>query len=149
LLTRATAERAGEAAAYVITFVVTALGTTSLYSVFLPALIGDDEERAGRYYAAEVLGSITGILLLFGLARAGMAWVQAAYLGAFVAVAALAGVGRAVLAPMAAIAVAFPVASPWIDRRVAAAMVQAFLTDGRPAIVLASRHSPYHKIEVV
>jgi spermidine synthase len=148
-LARAAAATLGEGAAYVITFVVTALGTTSLYSVFLPALIGSDEERAGRYYAVEVLGSITGILLLFGLARAGMAFVQAAYLTAFVAVAALAGVGRAVLVPMAAIAVAFPLASPWIDRRVAAATYRTFLTEGRPVTVLASRSSPYHKIEIV
>jgi spermidine synthase len=149
LFSRALAERAGDVAAYALTFVVTALGTTSLHSVFLPALIGSDEASAGRYYAAEVLGSITGIVLLFILARPGMAWVQAAYLAAFVAVAALAGVRRAVLAPMAAIAVAFPVASPWIDRKVAAVTYQAFLTGGHPVTVLASRHSPYHKIEVV
>jgi spermidine synthase len=149
LLTRALVERAGEAAAYALTFVVIALGTTSLYSVFLPALIGSDEARAARYYAAEVLGSITGILLLFALARAGMAWVQAAYLAAFVAVAALAGVRRIILAPMAVIAVVFPIASPSIDRKVAATMYEAWLTDGHPVRVLASRHSPYHKIEVI
>jgi spermidine synthase len=148
-LTRAIAERAGEAAAYVLTFVATALGTTSLYSVFLPALIGSDEASVGRYYAAEVLGSIAGILLLFALAWLGMPWVQAVYLAAFVAVGALAGVRRGVLAPMAAIAVAFPVASPWIDRKVAAATYQAFLTDGQPVTIVASRQSPYHKIEVV
>src|SRR4051812_20913840 len=40
LLTRALVERAGEAAAYAATFAAIALGTTSLYSVFLPTLIG-------------------------------------------------------------------------------------------------------------
>jgi spermidine synthase len=148
-LSLALAERAGVGAAYVLTFVVTALGTTSLHSVFLPALIGSDEASVGRYYAAEVLGSIAGILLLFALAGLGMAWVQAAYLAAFVGVGALAGVRPRVLAPMAAIAVAFPVASPWIDRKMAAATYQAFLTGGRPVTVVASRSSPYHKIEVV
>jgi spermidine synthase len=148
-LSRALAERAGEGAAYVLTFVVTALGTTSLYSVFLPALIGSDEASVGRYYATEVLGSIAGILLLFALAGLGMAWVQVAYLAAFVGVGALTGVRPGVLALMAAIAVAFPVASPWIDRKMAAATYQAFLTGGRPVTVVASRSSPYHKIEVV
>ncbi|APR82526.1 Spermidine synthase [Minicystis rosea] len=148
-LVRALAERAGETAAYAVTVAVIALGTTSLYSVFLPALIASDESRAGRYYAAEVLGSITGILLLFGLARAGMPWIQAAYLVAFVAVAALAGARVPILAAMTAIAVTFPIASPWLDRKVAAMTYASWLTEGRPVSILWSRHSPYHKVEVI
>jgi spermidine synthase len=50
---------------------------------------------------------------------------------------------------MAAVAVAFPAASPWIDRRVSAATYEAFLTGGSPVAILDARWSPYHKIEVV
>src|SRR4051812_46641644 len=143
LLAHLLVERLGRAPAYAGAFVATALGSTSLYSVFLHNLIGSDGAGMRRYYTAEVAGSITGIALLVALARAGMVWIQVAYLVAFLAVAALAGVRRIGFAGMTAIAVAFLLTSGRVDRRVYAAIYELSVTDGRRVNVLWSRHSPY------
>lgn len=151
LLTHLLVERVGRAPTYAVVFVATALGSTSLFSVFLPNAVGPEAEgsRMGRHYSAEVAGSIVGILLLFVLARAGMVAVQAAYLATFLGIAVLADVRPRALVAMATIATAFLLASGPIERWVLGTIYKASLAGGRPVQVLWSRHSPYQRVDVV
>lgn len=148
LLARALVVRAGTTAAYVVVFVLTTLGSTSLYSVFLPNLIGSDDQSTRRYYSAEVLGSLAGILLLPGLSWAGMVATHAVYLVSFLAIALLLGSRPLALGAMAALAAAFVIASDAIDKRASAALYEEDLGEGAAVRVVYTRYSPYHKVEV-
>jgi spermidine synthase len=132
----------------VVIFLLTALGSTSLYSVFLPNLVGESEQNMRRYYAAEVVGSLAGILLLPVLARVDMVLVEAAYLVSLLSIARIVGVRGAVFGAMAALSVAFLVAAAPADRAVSAAIYRDEIGDGAPVRILFTRYSPYHKIEV-
>jgi spermidine synthase len=149
LIARAVARHAGEGAAYAAVFALVAIGSTSLYAVFLPNAVGADEGSTARCYSAEILGSIAGILALAALSRGGPLPVHAAYLAALLAIALLLGIGRLTLAAMAALAATFLFAHGALDRRVSEALYRADLNDGRPVRVLAARTSPYQKIEVL
>lgn len=149
LLARALARRAGEAAAEVGLFVLLALGSTSLYAVFLPAAIGEGGRSTARCYAAEILGSLAGILAVAALPRLGALAVHAAYLAAYLGVAALLGAPGGALAATAALAAGSLATHDLIDRRLSEAIYRDDLNDGRPVRVLAAHTSPYQKIEVV
>lgn len=149
LLAHALLRHAGETAAYAVVFALTTLGSTSLYAVLLPNAIGDEVESLPRLYSADILGSLAGILGLVALSQIGPVAVHAAYLAAILAIAALLGIRGPLLAGLCAMAAGFLVAYDGIDRRVAEAIYRDEINDGRPVRVIASRTSPYQKIEVL
>jgi spermidine synthase len=142
-------QRRSETLAFAALFLLTALGGTSLYSIFLPTLVGSSEENMRRFYAAEIMGSLAGILLLPLLARAGMTLVAAAYLASFFGVAVMAGVRAPWIAAMAAPALAFLFGYDAADKSISAAIYQDELGEAEPVRVVYTRDSPYHKIEIV
>lgn len=149
LLAHALLRHAGETAACAVVFVVTTLGSTSLYAVILPNAIGDQGETLPRLYSAEIVGSLAGIVALIALSRGGPLPVHAAYLAAMVAIAALLGARRPALAALAVMAAIFLVTYQTLDRRVAEVIYREDFNEGRPVRVIASRTSPYQKIEVL
>lgn len=142
-------EARSTALAYGVIFVLTALGSTSLYSVFLPSLVSGGEESMRRYYAAEVVGSLAGILLLPLLLGVDLRLVHAVYLVSFGAIAALLGARAPSLVALGALSVAFLFAAAPADRALSAAIYRQDLGDGEPVRVIHTRDSPYHKIEVI
>jgi spermidine synthase len=149
LLARTVARLAGPEAAYAVVFLAITLGSTSLYAVFPPNAVAQEGRSLSRCYAAEILGSLAGILALAALSRGGAAVVLGAYLAAFLAVAALAGASRRSLAAMGALAAGFLVSHERLDRMASEAIYRGDFNEGRPVRVLAAVTSPYQKIEVL
>jgi len=136
---------AGTWTAYAVVFALTMVGSTSLFSIFLPNAIGHEGEQTGRLYAIEIAGSLAAIALLPLLSRVGPRAVYAAYLSAFVGITALLA-GRTTL--VAAISLAAVLGLDAADKRVSAWVYQR--KSGAPSMrVVATRVTPYHKIEVI
>jgi spermidine synthase len=131
--------------AYATVFALTALGSTSLFSVFLPNAIGEQGEQTAPLYSVEIAGSLVAIALLPLLSHIGPRAVQAAYFAAFVGITVLLR-GRLIL--VAAIAVAALIGFDAADKWVAAATYKR-MSGASSMRVVATRMTPYHKIEIV
>lgn len=134
---------------YALIFLLVAVGSTSLYSVFLPRFIQPDTANTSRYYSIEIVGSLCGLLTLGALSMAGMTAVYAAYFAAFIALAALAQVGRVMIGLLAAFSLLFLLGFDVIDRKVSVEFYKRFYSGRGIEQVIHTRYSPYHKIEVV
>jgi spermidine synthase len=154
LLARAITDLAGPWAAYAAVFAITALGSTSLFSVFLPNAIeaeGDGaktDSATGRLYSIEIAGSLFAIVALVALSRLGAMAVHALYFGAFVAIAALVGSPTRSLVFMASLSVATLVGYDAADKTFAAVLYRRSSGIDRLRVI-ATTVSPYHKIEVL
>ncbi len=135
---------AGTLAAYVAVFALTALGSTSVFSVFLPNAIGDDGAETGRLYSIEIAGSLVAIALLPLLSHVGPRAVHAAYFAAFVGITAILR-GRVVV--VAAIAIASLASFDAADKWISACVYRS--QSGSSLRVVETRVTPYHKIEVL
>ncbi len=131
--------------AYVAVFALTALGSTSLFSVFLPNAIGEHGEQTARFYSVEIAGSLVAIALLPLLSHLGPRAVQAAYFAAFVGITVLL---RGPTVVVAALSIATLVGFDAADKWVSAARYRA-MSGATSMQVVATRVTPYHKIEIV
>lgn len=134
-----------ELVAYVVVFALTALGSTSVFSVFLPNAIGDEGEQTARLYSIEIAGSLLAIALLPLLSWLGPRAVQAVYFAAFVGITVLL---RGPTIAVAALAVATLASYDAADKWISAARYRR-LSNATSMQVVATRVTPYHKIEIV
>lgn len=139
---------AGTTGASVAIFVLVAAGSTSLYSLILPGLIQAEAGSTRRYYSAEIVGSLAGVLLLAVLSLGGMLPLLAAYFACFLAIAALLGLRRLTLALLLVYGLGFTLAFDAVDRRLATALYRRLYAGRGIDGVVFTRYSPYHKIEV-
>ncbi len=144
-------QTAGATVAYVVVFVLVTVGSSSLYSIFLPKAIGSGGDASGtrRYYAVEILGSLLGLASLPVLSRAGMILFYVVYLASFLGIAALSRLRPVALVALSVLSAGFLVSFDRIDRSVSLAYYRRFYDEADLKCVVHTRYSPYHKIEVL
>jgi spermidine synthase len=137
-----------------IVYLVVTVGSTSMYSLFLPAII-ESEGRDTRWcYSIEIIGSIIGLALLLGMAPLGQAWIFLAYYASFLAIAVLLRTPIVLVALMAAIVIAFFLSFDTLDKHYARAFYSVQypsrrFPEDRFKEVVHTEYTPYHKIEVL
>lgn len=137
------------ATAYFLIFLLVAAGSTSLYAVFLPALIQTEAGSTKRYYTAEIIGSLAGLLLLPFLAAFGMLSIFAAYFLSFLGITLLVQLRRSLVWILSLYILVFLVCFNVFDRDLAAVYYKKFYSGRGIDRVIFTRYSPYHKIEVI
>lgn len=135
--------------AYVAVFVLVTLGSTSLYSIFLPRMIQGEENSTKRYYSVEILGSLIGLVSLPLLGQGGMVAFYAVYLASFLGIAWLVGLRPFALGALAILCLAFLLGFDRIDKSISTAFYREFYRGAGIEKVLYTRYSPYHKVEVL
>ncbi len=139
----------GEWSFFVLAYLWIMLGATSLYSVFLPAIIVQEEGRLRRCYSMEVGGSLVGLLLLPFLGAISHTALLGAYCLVFVGIAFLSGTRKYIVAILLLISLVFLGNYAAWDRQCSTwVYAQRYADKGVEAVVF-SRYTPYHKIEVV
>jgi spermidine synthase len=143
-------EETGLWATYAALFATITLGATSLYSVFLPAVI-DDHQAGGlrRCYSLEVAGSLLGFLLIPLLSLLPQAWMVAFYFAVLVAIALMIGMNRLTLTTMALLVSGYAYCYDGWDKKNALDFYQNWYSQYDIEKVIETRHTPYHKIEVL
>ena len=143
------ADAAGTKTAYVVVVILVMLGSTSIYSILLPRAIQSEEGSTRRYYAIEILGSLSALAALPLLGLGGMTLFYAAYLVSYLVLAARLGTSRILLVVLAGISLLFLAGFDRVDRWSSAlfyARVNPRMAGSR---VVYCRYTPYHKIEVL
>ncbi len=140
---------AGDWLVYLLAYGWIMLGATSLYSVFLPAIIIQEAGRLRRCYSMEVAGSLLGLLLIPLLGAFSHTALLAAYCLAFFGIAFFLGTRWPVLSLLAAMGLLFIGGYTHWDQQ-GARWVYAQRYEGKGVKeVVYSRYTPYQKIEVV
>lgn len=135
--------------AYFGVFILVMLCSTSLYSIFLPQMIQGEENSTQRYYTAEILGSIVGLLSLPLLGQFGMVGFYGVYLASFLGIALLVGVKPFALGALAVLSLVFLIGFDRIDKSISAMFYRQLYGSMGVQKVLYTRYSPYHKVEIL
>ena len=135
--------------AYLGIFLVTALTATSIYAIFLPAMIEEDNLDLQRCYSLEVIGSIIGLLILPVLAAFSHLLLLSVYFTCFIGIAVLLRIRYQIILALAIISAVFiGNYSSW-DARFSAWFYQNWYSSKNIEKVEYTRYTPYHKIEVL
>jgi spermidine synthase len=133
---------------WVIVYLVVTVGSTSLYSLFLPSIIESHGRDTRWCYSIEIAGSIVGLLLLLAVAPLGQTWIFLAYYLSFLTIAVLLRTPITLVAAMAALVIAFFLSFDTLDKHYAVKFYAQRYSSAGIRASLHTRYTPYHKIEV-
>ncbi len=144
---------AGAAEAYWLAFLLIPLLTpfviSLFYSVFLPHFVDGAGVSLGALYATELLGTISGIGVLFFLSGLGLPTVEAIYSVGLIAILLSLGLRRRTALILATAGLLWIIALPALDAWSNALWYRLLIRMPEGTTVLYSRYSPYQKVDVL
>ncbi len=134
---------------YFSVFLVTTLAATSVYAIFLPAMVEQHEGNLQRFYSMEIIGSIAGLLILPVVAGYSHLLLLSVYSTIFIAIAILLSVRRLNILALIACSLVFVMNYQYWDQTLSTWFYQQWYSSKSIETVTYSRYTPYHKIEVL
>ena len=135
--------------AYLSVFLITTLAATSIYAIFLPAIVEEGRRSLRELYSIEIIGSIIGLLLIPVLASLSHLLLLGTYFAVFVGIAVLLKIRTQLIGALVLCVVFFIINFSSWDTRLSTWFYQNWYPSKAVETVVYTRYTPYHKIEVM
>ena len=134
---------------YLILFLILFLGGTSLFSIFLPKIIEEEENNISKFYSLEISGSIFGLLLIPILSSISYLLIVIVYLAVFVLILLLLTKNKLLILFVSFISFIFILSFNQLDKHYSSWFYTQWYGKKQVQKVIYTKYSSYQKIEVL
>lgn len=140
--------RIGAITSYLIIFIVLFIGGTSIYAVFLPAFIENNQNDLRKFYSIEIFGSIIGLLLIVPLIQISFLALIILYLICYVTILWFLQIKKSYLFFAASISLIYVLGYGKIDQLTDEYFYRSKYGSDYIKSIIDTKHTPYQRIDV-